>query len=327
MATIAKDIVIDAIDESGALGVGQSPLPEDLNKIFTRFQRMIKAWNQNRWLVPSLQDISFLADGSKSYSIGIGGDIDIQRPNQIKAAYVIQRNTGQTPVSFPLRIIPSYEDYALLAIKDLQSLPDHYFYDGAFPLANFFPYPIPNSLYELHIVIQNLLGFGSTIATGHIVTGGLLYTNGIYQDVELIGGAGSGATCDITVTAGSVALLNLDTGGKDFAIGNILSTPAAQIGGTGTGFTYIVDTITSTIDSEIIMPDEYEEALMYNLALRACSFYQVDPIDETKRIAKASLNTIRKNNTQIPTLQMPNAPGLRRGKAFSLYNPDGYGYG
>ena len=32
--TTARDIVIDAIDESGALGVGQSPLPEDTNKIF-----------------------------------------------------------------------------------------------------------------------------------------------------------------------------------------------------------------------------------------------------------------------------------------------------
>ncbi len=322
--TTARDIVIDAITESGAKGIGQVPLPEETNDIFVRMQRMVNTWNQKRWLVPSLQDVSFIADSSKSYTIGIGGDINIQRPNQIKAAYVIQRNTGQTPVSLPLAPIPSYENYAMIAIKDLNSLPDHFFYDGAYPLGNFYPYPIPSSLYELHIVIQNLLGFGSTIATGHITSGGALYTNGNYQAVELTGAAVSGVTADITVTAGAVALVNLDTGGQDAAIGNILTAAAADIGGTGAGFTWIVDTITSTIDSEIIMPDEYEEALMYNLALRACSYYQVEPLTLTQRLAKAGLNTIRKNNTQVPTLQMPNAPGLRRGRAFSLYNPDGY---
>ncbi len=74
------------------------------------------------------------------------------------------------------------------------------------------------------------------------------------------------------------------------------------------------------------MPPEYEEALMYNLAIRAASYYQVELLASTLKLAKAGLNTIRKNNTQIPRLQMPNAPGLRRGRAFSLYNPDGYGY-
>lgn len=322
--TTARDIVTDAIDEAGALGVGQTALAEDIDKIFRRLQRMIKTWNQNRWLVPSLQDISFVADSSKFYTIGIGGDIDIQRPNQIKAAYVIQRNTGNTPVSFPLTQIFAYEDYALIAVKDLNSLPTNYFYDAAFPLGNFYPYPIPSSSYEIHIIIQNLLGFGSTIETGEISTGGTLYTDGTYQDVEITGGAGSGASADITVTAGAVAVVTLKDGGQDFAIGNILTAAATNIGGTGSGFTWTVDTITSTIDSEIIMPEEYEEALMYNLALRACSFYQVDPIDATKRLAKAGLNTIRRNNTQVPRLQMPNAPGLKRGRAFSLYNPDGY---
>jgi hypothetical protein len=142
--------------------------------------------------------------------------------------------------------------------------------------------------------------------------------------VSLTGGSGTGATADITVTGGAVALLNLDTGGQNYAIGDVLSASNADLGGAGAGFTYTVQNTGPTIDTVISMPPEYEEALMYNLALRACSFYQVDPIKTTKAIAKSSLNVIRKANTQVPRLTMPAAPGVRTGRAFNIYNADGY---
>lgn len=324
MPTTAREICTDAIEESGVIGSGQTPLASDIDAIFKRLQRMIASWNQQRWLVPSLQRHSFVADGSQSYSVGLGGDIDIVRPNDIKAAYVVQRNTGSNPVSLPMRKIFSYEDYALIAVKNLASLPDRFFYDAAYPLANFFPYPIPSSLYELSIIIQNYLGFGSTIETGSITTGGTLYTDGVYNTVALTGGEGTGAIADITITGGIISLVDLDSGGQGYALGDILSVAAADVGGTGSGFTWTVDSITSNLDTELIMPSEYEEAVMYNLTLRACSYFQVSPTEETKRFAKSGLNYIRKNNTQVPTLQMPRAPGLHRGRGFNLYNPDGY---
>lgn len=325
--TTARDLCIDAISESGAIGVGQVPLSEDINAIFTRFQRMVKVWQTNRWLVPSLQKLEFIADGSIKYSIGLGGDINIARPNDIKAGWMVQLNTGQTPVSLPLKKIFSFEDYARITIKTLNSLPDHFFYDAQYTkegLGHIYPWPIPNSTYELHFLIQSGLNFGTTISQGEITDGGALYTDGIYSTVELTGGSGSGAVADITVTAGAVALVNLNAGGDDYAIGDILTADAATIGGTGAGFTWTVQNITANVDTEIIMPEEYEETLMYNLALRACSYYQVPPEDETKRLARVGLNNIRKNNTQVPALTMPAAPGVRTGKAFSLWNPDGY---
>lgn len=78
----------------------------------------------------------------------------------------------------------------------------------------------------------------------------------------------------------------------------------------------------TTVDSVFDLPDEYLEAIHYNLAIRLCSGYQVAAQDETKRLAKASLNTIRVANTQIPTLVMPAA--LQGSRGFNLYNPDGY---
>lgn len=322
--TTARDICNLALKQVGVLGVGQTALPEDINDAFTYLGNMVAQWQKSRWLVPSLQKLSFTCDGSVSYTVGIGGDINIQRPSDIKAAYVVQLNTGSNPISLPLRKLFSYEDYALIAVKSLPSLPDRFFYDGQFPLANFFPFPIPSSQYQITIVFESLLGFGTTIETGSITTGGAAYTNGNYENVELAGGSGTGATADITVTGGAVAVVSLLTGGENYAIGDILSATAADIGGTGAGFTWTVGNIQSNVDTEIVMPPEYKECLIMNLTLRLSAVYQIPSNDDTRRLAKTSLNTLRKNNTQIPALTMPARPGLRTGIGFNLYNPDGY---
>lgn len=323
--TTARDLCTDVLDEIGILGVGQTPLAEDINRIFRRLVRMVNAWQKNRWLIPSLTDISFNATGQKKYTIGLGGDINIPRPSQIKAAYVIQRNTGSNPVSLPMTRIDAYEDYALIAIKDLLSLPDHFFYDGANPLGNFYPWPIPNNTYELHIIVQSQLGFGTAITEGAISNAGAAYTPGDYSTVALTGGSGTGATADITVGAGgTITAVDLATGGQDYAIGNTLSVNAAAIGGTGAGLVYTVNNIGPDLDTQIELPGEYEEGLFYNLVLRGAGAYNMPAPDEDRKLARSSLNVIRKNATQVARLQMPIAPGMRTGPAFNIYNPDGY---
>lgn len=157
--TTARDICTLALKEAGVLGVGQTALSEDINDSFTLLQRMTAQWQNRRWLVPALTDTSIVADGSISYTVGTGGDFNIPRPNKISAAWVVQNNTGTTPVSLPMYPIFSYEDYARIAVKQLPSLPDHFFYDADFPLGNYYPWPIPNSQYTLHILTEVALGF------------------------------------------------------------------------------------------------------------------------------------------------------------------------
>lgn len=322
--TTAREIIQLALKQVGILGVGQTPLAEDTNDAFTLLQQMIHQWQERRWLVPSLQKISFQTDGSVSYTVGVGGDINIKRPNDIKAAYVVQRNTGSNPVSLPVKKIFSYEDYARITVKNLNSLPDHFFYDAQYPLANLFIWPLGNSTYDIHLVIENQLGFGSTITEGEITTAGAAYTAGAYETIELTGGNGTGAQADITVgPGGDVTIVTLSAGGEGYEIGDELSAAAANIGGTGAGFTWTVGDIGANVDTEIVMPPSYEEALYLNLAIRLAGMYQVDPMPTTIALAKKALNTIRVTNTQIPALVMPLAPGIRTGKAFNLWNADG----
>ena len=59
-----------------------------------------------------LEKINFTGDANKTYyTIGLGGDINMKPPSDIKGGYVVQRNTGTTPVNLQLQKIFSFEDY------------------------------------------------------------------------------------------------------------------------------------------------------------------------------------------------------------------------
>lgn len=161
MTITARDLITLALKQAGILGVGQTALAEDINDCFTLLQQMVGQWQKRRWLVPALVDISTIGNGNKSNTIGIGGYWNVTRPSDIKGGYVLQLNTGATPVSLPLTKIFSYEEYIQIAIKNLTTLPSHFFYDNAWAggLGNIFIWPIPTSAYECHLLIEAQLGW------------------------------------------------------------------------------------------------------------------------------------------------------------------------
>ena len=86
---------------------------------------------------------------------------------------------------------------------------------------------------------------GNGIHTFGTITGGAGYTNGTYTNVSLIGGTGSGAIADITVSGGKVTSVSISSAdrGIGYAVGNLMSANATDIGGTGSGFVIPVATI------------------------------------------------------------------------------------
>ena len=69
-----------------------------------------------------------------------------------------------------------------------------------------------------------------TPGTGYTPASGTV----LYSFVPLTGGTGTGAVADITVTNGVVVNIDLRRGGTGYAVGNVLSVAAANIGGTVT---------------------------------------------------------------------------------------------
>lgn len=75
------------------------------------------------------------------------------------------------------------------------------------------------------------------------ITGGAGYTNGTYNNVALTGGTGTLATANITVQNGVVSDVAIVNPGKNYAALDALSALAANIGGTGAGFSVPVASV------------------------------------------------------------------------------------
>ena len=139
--------------------------------------------------------------------------------------------------------------------------------------------PTPNSSYgvEMHYYY-----YPPTIVQGQITTlntasfsGGSLYTNGIYQNIPLTGGSGSGAYADIVVSGGAVTSVTLRFGGNFYVVGDTLSAATTTIGSSGSGFSIDV-TATSNTNGTSWLGDNYDPILLYGSMREAMIFMKAE---------------------------------------------------
>ncbi len=323
----ARDFVVLALKEAGVLGVGQSPLPEDINDCFILLNRMLYQWQKRRWLVPNLIDVSAVGNSQISNLIGAGQYYNVARPDKIQAAY-FKQIVGQVPqnnVSYPLIPIWSYEDYATkIQLKNLTTWPSYFFYDAAFPYGNVFIWPIPDQTYEIHLIVKGPIGFTIELEAGEITANGLGYTNGNYLDIPFVNlsGFGSGGTADVTVAGGMVTAIVIHDPGDGYKINDTLTLDTTLMGASGAGFIWTVTEVTDDLDAEFNMPPEYEEAIHYNLCMRITSMYQYPPNLTQAGLAKVALNTIKNANAQIPNLAIPAVLRRNSGNNFYIFAAD-----
>jgi hypothetical protein len=154
--TTALDIISLALKDAGIVGVGQTPKAEDTNDAFRRLNWMLAQWQRKRWLVYRLVETSLPMTGAQSYTIGIGGDFNVTRPEKIESAY-IRQVVGVQNVDTMLTVVDSREDYNRITLKSLESFPSYVFYDPGFPLGVVYPWPIPSVIYTLFLTVRQIL--------------------------------------------------------------------------------------------------------------------------------------------------------------------------
>jgi hypothetical protein len=186
--------------------------------------------------------------------------------------------------SFSLAVIDANGNYQYLLDKDVNFIRESYpnaTTDTGAPkyYAQFQPYtyligPTPDSNYqtELHyyyypvtIVQGSIAGFGT-------ITPGSGYTDGVYEEVALTGGDGSAATATITISGNVVTAVTLVNPGYFYINGNSLSASTAYLGGTGSGFSVLVNNIQNAAGTSWL-GDNFESALLYG-ALREAVIFQ-----------------------------------------------------
>lgn len=94
-----------------------------------------------------------------------------------------------------------------------------------------------------NVTYDMLTGTVGAVYEGSIISGGTLYGDGTYTAVPLTGGSGSGAQATVTVAGGIVTIVAITAQGQNYVVGDVLSASSANLGGSGSGFTYSVDNV------------------------------------------------------------------------------------
>lgn len=98
---------------------------------------------------------------------------------------------------------------------------------------------------------------GGPIATTGTLVGGTGYANGTYNNVPLIGGSGISAQATFVVSSTTVTSVVITNNGTGYRPNDILTVVNSFLGGTGSGFSATVETIsggTANVNVNFLMP-------------------------------------------------------------------------
>lgn len=144
--TSATTIITDSMQDLGVLGAGKSPTTTDLTDCLRKLNDMLDSWSIGSLLVPFRTQISHALDGSQSYTIGSGGDINTARPSLINTAYVSHSGSDS-----PVRVIRDRAEYDRIGSKDTIGPPSVVYYEPSVPLGVLYVYPVGDSSYTLKL--------------------------------------------------------------------------------------------------------------------------------------------------------------------------------
>jgi hypothetical protein len=178
-ATTWGDLLTEALQDSGAIGIGMIPLAEDLLGASARGIQLLETWSNKRWLNYTLVTYTVQATGQSvdgngnpvPYTIGPLGALPTPpqisvgavglatRPDRIESAFFRQLVAAPNgPVDYPLRLLPSLEDYNAIRMKGLTNFSLVCYYQAEWPYGNLYVWPWPQSgIYALGLTVRKSL--------------------------------------------------------------------------------------------------------------------------------------------------------------------------
>jgi hypothetical protein len=218
-------------------------------------------------------------DGSGNYTYLLNKDV-----NFIRESYPAATDTG----------LPKY--YALFG-SQLGNNNEMTLIVGPTPNQNY-PIEMHYFYYPPTIIQGQITNFG-------VLNGGSGYIPGVYQNVSLISGSGSGAIADIVVSpSGVVVSCSLRFGGQFYVVGDTLSSNS--IGDLGIAFSITVSAISNT-NGTSWLGDNYDPVLFYGAMREAILFMkgEQDLVAYYEKMFQEALQQLNRLGT-----------GLERGDAY-----------
>lgn len=134
---VTADLIRATLRLIGAVSSSETPNADESSDALEALNLMLGSWGASRFLSASTGKVTHNCDGSTSYTIGVGGDIDTTRPTAIYNAYWTLG--GQ---DYPLSFL-DYSDYERIGIKTVGGIPEYITLKPDNPLSTIYLFPVP----------------------------------------------------------------------------------------------------------------------------------------------------------------------------------------
>lgn len=174
--TTALQLIEDGLALTNSVGADQTLTADEVALGLRAFNDVLEAWSIDDLAVYATQNITInTAVGQTTYTIGTGGNWNVQRPVFIREpSYIVYQN-----VSFYIKEM-TQEQYNGIALKTQQSIiPEWFLYENTFPLGLVTLWPVPSQILPITFSVGNILSAvasaGTTISFPPGYAKGFLY--------------------------------------------------------------------------------------------------------------------------------------------------------
>lgn len=151
--TTGLGIVTKALQKAGVVTKSETIGNDEASDGLDALNALVSSWANDSMLISSRSWESFtLTAGDAQYSIGTSQDFNTSRPVYIADAYV-----RQDTIDYPISIIPDEVYSSSIATKTDRGAPRFLNYDNGYPTGNIRLYPVPDTIYTLHLLLEKPL--------------------------------------------------------------------------------------------------------------------------------------------------------------------------
>ena len=170
MATVT-DLIKQSLRTLRAIAPDETPTATELSDALILLNNMIELWTVERcFIYETTRSVHDLTAAKQSYTIGTGGDFNVNRPINITSAGIILDPGLSNPLEVPMEVLRHSDEWAAIVNKTLNSTyPRKIYYNPSYPLGTIYLWPIPaSSTPDLVLYVWTLLSafaaVGSTVA-------------------------------------------------------------------------------------------------------------------------------------------------------------------
>lgn len=150
-----RELITGALRLINVVQVNETPSAADMDISLSAFNGMLDSWSAERLGIFSISPYFFHTTGGKqTYTLGTGGDWDIERPMQIQqATYTIngdptsttEMTYGRQTLDLPMELLNDAQ-YSAVRMKGIESTyPTKLYDDGKNPLRTIYLWPVPQT--------------------------------------------------------------------------------------------------------------------------------------------------------------------------------------